>query len=80
VGFYMDADQVRHGFLLKDGALTTIDHPLASSDTQTHDLNDRGQIVGLYERAAGQAAEAGAEDVGPARSPLTAWSTASGAS
>jgi hypothetical protein len=29
------------------GVLTTIDHPLASSDTQAHDLNDRGQIVGL---------------------------------
>ena len=26
-------------------ALTTIDHPLASSDSQAHDLNDRGQLV-----------------------------------
>jgi hypothetical protein len=42
-----------HGFLYKNGVLTTIDHPLASSDTQAHDLNDRGQIVGLYERGAG---------------------------
>ena len=58
VGFYMDANQVRHGFLFKNGAYTRIDHPLASSDTQAHDLNDRGQIVGLYERVAGQAVEA----------------------
>ena len=61
VGFYMDANQVRHGFLFKNGAYTRIDHPLASSDTQAHDLNDRGQIVGLYERVAGQAVEARAE-------------------
>jgi uncharacterized membrane protein len=49
----MDANQIRHGFLYENGVLTTIDHPLASSDTQAHDLNDRGQIVGLYERGAG---------------------------
>jgi probable HAF family extracellular repeat protein len=53
VGLYLDANQVRHGFLYKNGVLTTIDHPLASSDTQADDLNDRGQIVGLYERGAG---------------------------
>ena len=91
VGFSMDANQVRHGFLLEDGALTTIDHPLASFDTQAHDLNDQDQIVGLYERAAGQAVEARAgagrseggptrmDDIGSAPSPFTAWSTASGA-
>jgi hypothetical protein len=48
---YRDANQVGHGFLYKDGALTTIDHPLASSDSWSQDLNDRGQIVGFYERA-----------------------------
>jgi len=90
MGFYMGADQVRHGFLLKNGALTTIDHPLASFDSQAHDLNDQDQIVGLYEGAAGQAVETreGAgrgsgptrtEDIGSAPSPLTSWSTASGA-
>jgi len=91
VGFYLDANQVRHGFLFKNGASTTIDHPLASSDTQAHDLNDRGQIVGLYERVAGQAVQARegaspsgsgptrAEDIGSARSPLTSWWTVSGA-
>lgn len=91
VGFYLDADQVRHGFLFKNGAYTRIDHPLASSDTQAHDLNDRGRIVGLYERVAGQAVEARegasrsgsgparAEDIGSAPSPLTPWWTVSGA-
>jgi probable HAF family extracellular repeat protein len=58
VGFYLDANLVRHGFLFKNGVLTTIDHPLASSDSQAHDLNDRGQIVGLYERGADPAVDA----------------------
>jgi probable HAF family extracellular repeat protein len=55
VGFYLDADLVRHGFLFEDGAITTFDHPLASADTQSHDLNARGEIVGLYERPASDA-------------------------
>jgi probable HAF family extracellular repeat protein len=55
VGFYLDVNQVRHGFLFANGVFTTIDHPLASSDTQAHDLNDRGLVVGLYERGAGPA-------------------------
>jgi probable HAF family extracellular repeat protein len=56
VGYYVDTNLVRHGFLFKNGTYTTIDHPLASSDTQAHDLNDRGQIVGLYERGVGRPA------------------------
>jgi probable HAF family extracellular repeat protein len=32
VGMYRDANQVGHGFLYRDGAITMIDHPLASSD------------------------------------------------
>jgi probable HAF family extracellular repeat protein len=58
VGFYLDANLVRHGFLFKNGVLTTIDHLLASSDSQAHDLNDRGQIVGLYKRGAAAAVQA----------------------
>jgi probable HAF family extracellular repeat protein len=57
VGFYLDADQARHGFLFRNGEFTTIDHPLAADDTQAHDLNDRGQIAGLHERGAGRAAQ-----------------------
>ena len=88
VGYYLDADQVRHGFLLRNGTYTTIDHPLASSDTQAHDLNDRGQIVGLYERRAGQTVEVGdaAEtapnrvgDIGSALSPFASlWTGVDG--
>jgi probable HAF family extracellular repeat protein len=46
VGFYLDADLVRHGFLFEDGAITTFDHPLASADTQSHDLNDGARSSG----------------------------------
>jgi hypothetical protein len=53
--------------LLENGAFTTIDHPLASDDTQAHDLNDRGQIVGFYERGPGTVIE-----------PSTSWLTAAG--
>jgi probable HAF family extracellular repeat protein len=91
VGFYLDANQVRHGFLFNNGAYTRIDHPLASSDSQAHDLNDRAQIVGLYERVAGQTVEARegasrsrsgptrADAIGSGPSPLTTWGTATGA-
>jgi probable HAF family extracellular repeat protein len=50
VGMYRDANQVGHGFLYRDGAFTTIYHRLGSSDSWTQDVNDRGQIVGFYER------------------------------
>jgi uncharacterized membrane protein len=47
-----------HGFLAKNGALSTIDHPNAATIPRTADLqtgtgtlgiNDRGEIVGVYE-------------------------------
>jgi hypothetical protein len=91
LGDYEDARGGCHGYLLDKGCFTTIDHPLASSDTQAHDLNDQGQIAGLYERGAGQAVQARAdaspsgsgrtraEDIGSALSPLTSWWTGSGA-
>ena len=60
MGYYFDVDLVGHGFLFKNGILTTIDDPLATSDTQAYDLNDRGQTVGLYERA--RAPRPGASD------------------
>jgi hypothetical protein len=46
------------GFLLNRGEFTTIDHPDAVLETAPYGINDRGQIVGLYERISGQAVEA----------------------
>jgi hypothetical protein len=78
-----------HGYLLDKGRFTTIDVP--GEPTHALGLNDRGQVVGLYERVAGQAVEARegasrcrsgstrAEDIGSALSPLTTWWTVSGA-
>jgi hypothetical protein len=69
--------------------LTTIDVP--GAPTQALGLNDRGQIVGLYERVAGQTVEARegasrsrsgptrADAIGSGPSPLTTWGTATGA-
>jgi uncharacterized membrane protein len=47
-----------HGFLAKDGVLSTIDHPDAATIPRTSDaqtgtgtlgINDRGEVVGVYE-------------------------------
>ena len=49
---------VLHGFLVKDGVVTTIDHPKAATipstpdgqtGTSTPGINDRGDVLGLYE-------------------------------
>ena len=91
LGDYEDPRGGCHGYLLDNGRFTTIDVP--GEPTQAHDLNDRGQIVGLYERVAGQTVEARegpsrsgsgptptrAGASGSAHAPLTSWSTASGA-
>jgi probable HAF family extracellular repeat protein len=60
VGTYVDADGRSHGFLLKRGALTPIDPPKAAADAypgtaqvQATDINDHGQIVGVYPDAKG---------------------------
>jgi uncharacterized membrane protein len=47
VGWYVDAGNVGHGFLLSKGVYTTIDPP-GSTDTQIWGINDPGQIVGDY--------------------------------
>jgi probable HAF family extracellular repeat protein len=52
VGFYTDADNVNHGFLLSGGQYTTLDDPNAgagaSQGSFAEGINDRGQIVGVY--------------------------------
>jgi hypothetical protein len=53
VGNYEDADQVLHGYLLRDSKFTTIDHPRASrqpdtTGTRVVGLDDRGRLVGGY--------------------------------
>jgi probable HAF family extracellular repeat protein len=61
VGTYVDADGRSHGFLLERGALTPIDPPRAAADAypgtaqvQATDINDHGQIVGVYPDAKGR--------------------------
>jgi probable HAF family extracellular repeat protein len=66
LGYYLDGNLVRHGFLFANGVLTTIDHPLASSDTQAHDLNDGARSSASTSAGPGPAvtAEAGASPSG----------------
>jgi uncharacterized membrane protein len=47
VGHYDTADGVRHGFLLRDGAYTTIDRPEAAA-LEPRRINSRGDIVGVF--------------------------------
>jgi len=47
VGFYFQADGVRHGFILRDGTHTTYDYPGAVRTLLTG-INDRGEIVGRW--------------------------------
>jgi hypothetical protein len=42
-----DADDRVHGFVLDDGAYTTIDTPDAPGNTQVLDIDDRGRLVGV---------------------------------
>jgi probable HAF family extracellular repeat protein len=46
-GFYIDENNVNHGFLLSFGQLTTLDAP-GSIFTQALGLNNKGQVVGQY--------------------------------
>jgi hypothetical protein len=47
VGEYVDTAGRSHGFLLDNGAFTTIDAPDSSSTVAT-DIDDGGRIVGFY--------------------------------
>ena len=46
VGSYADAADRRHGFVLDDGAYTTVDDPDAPGNTAILDVDDRGRLVG----------------------------------
>jgi probable HAF family extracellular repeat protein len=52
VGFYIDSNNVNHGFLLSGGSFTTLD-VAHSTFTQALGLNNKGQIVGTYIDASG---------------------------
>jgi hypothetical protein len=48
-GFYVDASQQHHGFVLDDGRVTTIDAPFAGAVlTEVAGINNRGDLVGRY--------------------------------
>jgi uncharacterized membrane protein len=49
VGSYADAQQGFHGFLLDAGVFTTIDAPDATGSTFVFDINERGQLAGVYD-------------------------------
>jgi probable HAF family extracellular repeat protein len=51
-GLYVDADDITHGFLLRNGVFSTIDFPHASF-TSARAMNARGDIAGRIHDAAG---------------------------
>jgi len=51
-GFFIDGNNVNHGWLLNGGVFVQLDYP-GSSFTQALGLNNHGQIVGAYMDAAG---------------------------
>jgi len=58
VGNYADAAGAQHGFVLRDGKVTTIDHPRAVqaenlTGTRVVGVDDRGRLVGSYGDEAG---------------------------
>lgn len=48
VGLYLDSGGFSHGFLLKQGVLTTLDYPDAS-DTIPFGINNSGTVVGYWD-------------------------------
>jgi uncharacterized membrane protein len=45
-GVYSDASDRVHGFVLDDGAYTSVDAPAAPGNTEVLDIDDRGRLVG----------------------------------
>ena len=46
-GSFADANDRRHGFVLDDGAYSTVDVPDAPGNTGILDIDDRGRLVGM---------------------------------
>jgi uncharacterized membrane protein len=58
VGNYTDASGAQHGYVLRNGDVTTIDHPRAAqaadmTGTRVVGIDDRGRLVGAYGDDAG---------------------------
>ena len=53
-GFYVDASNINHGYLISGTTFTTLDVP-GSTFTQALGLNNLGQVVGQFNDAAGNA-------------------------
>ena len=51
-GFYIDKNNVNHGFFLSFGSLTTLDYP-GSIFTQALGLNNVNEVVGVYQDRSG---------------------------
>ena len=52
-GFYIDVNQVNHGWIIFNGVFMPLDVP-GSTFTQALGLNNRGQVVGAFTDAGGQ--------------------------
>jgi hypothetical protein len=53
VGNYVDKNDAQHGYVLRDGKVTTIDHPRAVqapnvTGTKVQGIDDHGRLVGAY--------------------------------
>ena len=82
VGAYDGFSLQRHGFLLRDEVVSTIDYPGAVGMVGLTGLNDRDQVVGVYLDAVGAASSrSGCPGVGePTRWESTIWVRSSGLS
>jgi hypothetical protein len=52
-GFYVDANNLMHGFLLVGGTFTTLNFPGTTGTTAAFGLNNDGKVVGSYSDSSG---------------------------